>query len=215
MPRRNDPKDAPADFDELLAEEPVADEIVAGDEPVPVAEPVEELTPAQKRLLAAREAAAALEEAPAPLVDEDPFAGLTPDQVAELKALEDKVVRANTQKLVQEERSELRFDNSRVGGTGEKILFHVVKDGFNAFGDIWYRGQEIEVEVGTPAYQRTFDKHGFTWLSIIGDENAQYEKWSERWVAPGEFVPRKNEKFDDELVSLDRRRGRTVPIVSA
>jgi hypothetical protein len=215
MARRNDPKDAAADFDELLAEEPVAEEAVAGDVPEDETPAEPELTPAQKRLMAAREAAAALESAPDPVGDEDPFEGLTAEQVAELKALEDKVVRANTQKLVAAERSEPRFDNSRKGGTGEKILFHVVKDGFVAFGDVWYRGQEIEIEVGTAAYKRTFDKNGFTWLSIIDDEDAQYEKWGERRIAPGEFRPRRNEIFDDELVSLDRRRGRTVPVVSA
>lgn len=219
MPRRKDPQDAPADFDELLAEEPAAVEVQGTINDIPVGEPevvdAPVLTPAQQRLLAAREAAAALEAEPAPAPEEDdPYEGLSEEQIAELKALEDKVVRANTQKLIAAEKGPDRFDNSRKGGTGEIILFHVLIDGVNAFGNVWHRGQELEVEVGTAAYKRTLDKHGNSWLDIVGDEHAQYARWGERKFGPGEFRPLPGEKFEDELVAEDRRRRRTVPIVA-
>ncbi|WNN95000.1 hypothetical protein SEA_MAGRITTE_23 [Microbacterium phage Magritte] len=222
MAPRKSTKDAPADFDELLAEVPdsdeTADEVVAGDEPVQDA-PV--LTPAQQRLAEQRakaaERAAAAAEAPIvteEIPDEDQYAGLSDTEIEELKALEDEDARVNNMKLIAAERSEPSFDNSRKGGTGKTILFHVVKDGFTAFGDVWYRGQEIEIEVGTAAYKRTLDKHGKTWLDIVDDEHAQYARWGERKIAPGEFRPLPGERFEDELVSLDQRRRRTVPVVA-
>lgn len=217
MPRRNSPKDAPADFDELLADQP---EDSKSDEPTdetPVVEVAEDLTPAQKRLAAARAAKAAREANPEPapaVPEEDQFAGLSQEEIDELKAIEDEEAQLNNARLVQAERAETQFDNSRRGGTGKKILFHVLRDGFTAFGDVWYRGQEIEIEVGTPAYQRTLDVNGKSWLDIIGDEAAQYLRWGDRMVAPGEFRGRPDETFDDELVGMDRRRGRTVPVVA-
>lgn len=220
MPRRNDPKDAPADFDELLADEPVADEVVAGDEPdaVEVEPEVTEavLTPAQQLLADARaRKAARAAQGQSPAAPVDRFEGLSDSEIEEIKAIEDEEARANNQALSLSEKAPTQFDNSRKGGTGEKILFHVLKDGFTAFGDVWYRGQEIEVEVGTAAYKRTLDKHGNSWLDLVDDEHAQYDRWRERRIAPGEFRPLPGEKFEDELVSEDKRRKRTVPIVAA
>jgi hypothetical protein len=219
MPRRSTAQDAPADFDDLLADKPAEEEVT----PVPDEGPAESapadeeavLTPAMKRLLEARERAAQRAEA---AVSSDPaimdmYDGLSPEQVAELKALNDEEAQMHTAAIVADER-ENRYDNSQVGGTGEKILFHVREDGFTAFGDVWYRGQEIEIEVGTPAYKRTFNRFGTSWLNIINDEDAQFAKWGRRMLAPGAFVPRKGEVFEDDLVSMDRRRKRTVPIVS-
>lgn len=225
MPRRNDPKDAPADFDELLAEEPAAVEVQGTVNDIPVGEPevvaAPALTPAQERLAAAQARAAerAAAAAAEPVVteeipDADQFAGLTPEQIEELKAIEDEEARINNQRLAQADKAPERFDNSRVGGTGEKILFHVLIDGVTAFGNVWNRGQEIEIEVGTAAYKRTLDKHGNTWLDIVGDEHAQYARWGERKFGPGEFRPLPGERFEDELVAEDQRRRRTVPIVA-
>lgn len=245
MARRNDPKDAPADFDELLAEEPAAVVEVQGTiNDIPVGEPeivaAAELTPAQKLLAEARAKAAELDALPA---EEDPYRGLSVEEIKELELLnariaradaekntittaepreltpaekeaEDRQARINNELLIQAERKTDRFDNSRKGGTGEIILFHVVRDGVTAFGDVWYRGQEIEIEVGTAAYKRTLDKNGDSWLDIVGDEEAQYIRWGERRFARGEFRPRPGERFEDALVSMDQRRKRTVPVVA-
>lgn len=244
MARRNDPKDAPADFDELLAEEPAAVVEVQGTiNDIPVGEPeivaAAELTPAQKLLADARARAAELDALPA---EEDPYRGLSADEIKELELLnarisradssqnlisvtapgeltpeqkeaEDREARINNARLLQAEHVD-RFDNSRQGGTGQVILFHVVRDGVTAFGDVWYRGQEIEIEVGTAAYRRTLDKNGKSWLDIVNDEEAQYIRWGERRFGPGEFRPRPGERFEDALVSVDQRRKRTVPVVA-
>lgn len=226
MPRRNDPKDAPADFDELLAEEPAAVEVQGTVNDIPVGEPeivaAPALTPAQERLAAARakaaERAAAAAEAPIlteEIPDVDQFAGLTPEEIEDLKALEDEEARLNNARLAQAEKGPDTFDNSRVGGTGETIVFHVLIDGVTAFGNVWYRGQEIEIEKGTAAYKRTLDKHGNSWLDIIGDEHAQYARWGERKFGVGTFRPLPGEKFEDDLVREDARRRRTVPIVAS
>lgn len=226
MPRRKETQDAPADFDALLAEEPVAVEVQGTINDIPVGEPevvaAPALTPAQERLAAAqaraaeRAAAAAAEPiVTAEIPDEDQFAGLTPEQVEELKAIEDEEARINNARLAQAEKGPDRFDNSRVGGTGETIIFHVLIDGVTAFGNVWYRGQEIEVEKGTAAYKRTLDKHGNSWLDIVGDEHAQYARWGERKFGAGTFRPLPGEKFEDDLVNEDARRRRTVPIVAS
>lgn len=216
------------DFDALLAtsendsgnvpETPAdvsIEDLVANVEDGPRTAPIPELTPAQARLAAARAAAAELErlksEAAKPEPDDyDEFAGLTEDEIREMKALEDKLA-VETAELI--EKAPDRFDNSQRGGNGEKILFHVVRDGFTAFGQVWLRGQEIEVEKGTPAYKRTLNANGETWLDIIDKPHAQLIKWKRHYVASGPFVPNPGEKFDDAVAKADLRRGRSVPIV--
>lgn len=230
--RRTDPADAPADFDELLADAPetadAAAEVVLEQgtvndipvgEPVATVEPVEApvaLTPAQERLAAARAAKAAREEA-ARQNAPDEYAGLTPDEIAELQALEaDERVEVGFADLARANGGGdvSRIDNSQVGGTGEKILIHVVQDGLTAFGDVWLRGQEIEVEVGTPAYERTKNIHGQSWLDLADDLQGQYAKWGRQYIASGPFIPRPGERFEDAVAQADRRRGRTVPVVA-
>jgi hypothetical protein len=36
----------------------------------------------------------------------------------------------------------------------ETVLIHVCEDGLTAFGRVWYRGQEIELPVGSPRYEQ-------------------------------------------------------------
>jgi len=33
------------------------------------------------------------------------------------------------------------------------ILIHILEDGFTAFGQVWYRGQELEVAIGGPRWE--------------------------------------------------------------
>lgn len=108
---------------------------------------------------------------------------------------------------------------------GEKILFHVIEDGFTAFGTVWYRGQEIELTVGDHNWVSTLDKSGSSWLKVIFDEKAQLTKWNRVRVRPGVWVGldysaninEKNEKIGsteaDMVASREQRRGRTIPRV--
>lgn len=220
-------EEAPADFDDLLAEVP--EKATTDSEPEPTeeiltveGEPEEEiveveLTPAQKRLAEAREAMRTLQQAPEPQVVtetvpvEDPYAGLSEDEIRELKAAEDFVASETARRVLA---APAAYDNSQRGGTGQKVLFHIVLDGFTAFGQVWLRGQEIEIEVGTPAYERTKNALGVSWLDLIEDRAGQYAKWGKEYIAPGAFIPRPNEKFDDEVAREDQRRNRSVPVLT-
>lgn len=70
-------------------------------------------------------------------------------------------------------------------GADGNIVMHVLRDGFTVLGQVWYRGQELEFEVGSPAYQDTFDRLGNTWLSLLDDEAAQIDRWGEICIRRG------------------------------
>lgn len=210
---RNTPAAEPADdFDDLLAEDtglpesasedaaPVDNfedaiaEVEADDEPA-------ELTPEQRRIQELESALAALDEAEAEL---------TPEQkrIAELEALLEDKIAASAGPFVTPVPAEEQ-------GTGEKILFHFKKDGLLVLGNIWLRGQEIEIEVGSPAYQRTIDSRtGVSWLELLDDEGAQYAKWGDHYIGRGPFKPRPDEKFEDEVAREDRQRRRRPIVLS-
>lgn len=57
------------------------------------------------------------------------------------------------------------------------ILIHFVEDGITALGVVWYRGQELEFEPGSPAYLDTCDRNGRSWLALADDESAQIDRW--------------------------------------
>lgn len=224
MPRKPQakPEETPVDLDDLLAEaeedKPAPDDDSGNEEEILVIEdePQEEiveveLTPAQKRLAAARAALSA--PAAEPVVEDEPdeYAGLSEAEIAELKRSEDILAARNAAQLVGAPDT---YDNSQRGGTGEKILFHVTQDGFTAFGQVWLRGQEIEVEVGTPAYERTKNALGVSWLDLRDDLQGQYDKWRTQYIKGGPFIARPNEKFDDEVAREDQRRNRSVPVLS-
>ena len=54
-------------------------------------------------------------------------------------------------------------------GTGE-YLFHVLDDGFTAFGQVWYRGQEIKIGPGSPRWPEAE-------RLLAMDTDAQYRQW--------------------------------------
>ncbi len=62
-------------------------------------------------------------------------------------------------------------------GAGETILIHFLEDGFTALGQVWYRGQELEVAPDSGAYADTCDRHGRSWLDLRHDEFAQAERF--------------------------------------
>jgi hypothetical protein len=206
--------DTPADdFDDLLD----VDETVTpaeSDEPAVdnfddlVAEVAEEpeLTPEQKRIAELEAALAAHDE------DELAEIELTPDQkrILELEAL---LAERELDKSVREaERADVGM--SVAPGAGKKILFHFKKDGLLVLGNIWLRGQEVEIEVGSRAYERTRGSDGSSWLDILDDDNAQIDKWGDHYVGSGPFVPRRGEVFEDEVAKDDRKRKRRPIVLS-
>lgn len=62
-------------------------------------------------------------------------------------------------------------------GANENILIHFLEDGFTALGQIWRRGQELEFEPNSPAYQDTVDRFGWSWLELRLDEFQQVDRY--------------------------------------
>lgn len=128
-------------------------------------------------------------------------------QKARIKELEDQLARRNAASTENTPAKLVRATDD-----GERILIHFEEDGFVAFGTTWYRGQEIEVTVGSPVYERTKNRLGQTWIDMVDDRNSQLQKYGKVYFARGPFVPRKGEQFTDDLVAEDARRGRAVPL---
>lgn len=196
MPARKKPEPA-VDFDSLLEPSEAEQEVLIEMESEIAPEDIEE-TPEQRRI---RELEAALAEPdPEPEIPE-----LTPEQIriAELEALlAEKQERIATNSAVQY--------GAQDGG--ERILIHFLEDGFMAFGNIWYRGQEVEVSVNSREYAATV-RNGQSWIDLRDDFAGQVERYGSHKFASGPFRPRKGEVFNDDVAAEDRRRGRRVPVV--
>lgn len=111
---------------------------------------------------------------------------------------------------------------------GEAVLVHFIEDGLTAFGQVWFRGQEIEIGPGHPRWEQA---RGW----ILLDRNGQIERYGKQYFAPGPWPGRrsyldgadsfeqlatgdKKGKFagpgEEALRQADeaeRRRGRAVP----
>lgn len=198
----------PEDFDALLAQA-TAEEETAVDpgSPPPLPAPAGE-TDIQRQIREAREALAA----PLPTFSDEnaPEKEETAEE-RELKELQDQLARRNAQILEQAAPS---YSAPAPEGDPNVIIIHVVEDGFTALGEVWHRGQEMEFVRGGLAYQRTKNQRGWSWVDLAGDLPGQYAKWGKQMIAPGPFVPRPGEVFDDEVAATDRRRGRSVPIAA-
>lgn len=105
----------------------------------------------------------------------------------------------------------------------DSIIIHFVADGFLAFGQSWYRGQELEIVIGSPQHKLTFDIYGNTWLDL--DADAQYERWGMEKFRPGLWRGKKwgdtssltdpEEIADAErAAAVEAKRRRAAPNVS-
>lgn len=166
------------------------------------AKPAEpEMTPEQKRIAELE----ALVAAPMPdFEDAAPSDEPSPDQLR-IKALEDQLAKRNATIM---ENAPAQYDTTE----GEAIHIHFLEDGFVALGQVWYRGQEVEIVKGSPAYNRTLDRNGDTWINLAFDVPEQQRRWGLQKLGIGPFVPRKGERFDDDVATEDARRGRAAPL---
>ena len=130
-------------------------------------------------------------------------AELTPEE-QELKELQDALAKRNA---VIADQSPTQFDAST--GTGEKILFHMLDDGFIFNGQVTYRGQEFEVEVGSQAYKQTLDRTGRSWLDLIDDIDAQFDRWGMARFGPGPWRGRRKATVKDIPSDLKTEAERT------
>lgn len=211
MPARKSTPDEPLDLDDLLgADEDVADAIVAS---APEAAPAES---AEERRI--RELEAELAK-PVPVKAERP---VPESQLSEaqlrIRELEDQLARR------QEQIAASTDTQYAAAGTGEKILLHFVEDGLIAQGQVWYRGQELEFEVGGEAYEQTKDKNGQSWLDLLDDIDGQYERWGKQYIKRG---PWRGKRWGDistltdpediaaaqRAANAERARNRAAPLI--
>jgi hypothetical protein len=113
--------------------------------------------------------------------------------------------------------------------SNEVITIHFVADGLTAFNNVWYKGQELSVEVGSDQYTETLDKEGNSWLLL--DEFDQIDRWDEVKFRPGpwrglpmgeavkladqiasEEDPDKRAKLEKKLARLGQPKG--APVVA-
>jgi len=213
----------PDNFDDLLAEsvddldvvipDPApADEIPEAEEPVPA--PVEKpkrtrapRAPKEPVMTAEQQRIADLEAALLALDTEEEVTELTPDQIriAELEA-----------KLAERVQAKTSGDAPVVyrdsAGDGEKILFHFLESGISALGQVWEKGQEVEIVVGSPEYKRTLNRNGESWIDLLDDEDGQWNRWGRLMIRRGPYRWRAGEEFDLEVAKADARRQRRVPV---
>jgi len=115
-------------------------------------------------------------------------------QIAELKDQLAKAKGANDPELVH--------DEVKNPGDEKNILIHFVRDGFCDLGTVWYKGQELELEPGTPQYESAKQ-----WARYTPEE--QEEFYGEVYFRQG---PWKGKDYEDEAAAkAERRRGRAAP----
>jgi hypothetical protein len=119
-------------------------------------------------------------------------------QIAELKDQLAKAKGAND--------PDLEHDKVANPGDEKNILIHFVRDGFCDLGAIWYKGQELELEPGTPQYDSAK-----SWANYTPEQ--QEEFYGEVYFRQG---PWKGKDYEDEAAAkAERRRGRAAPRVAA
>ncbi len=148
------------------------------------------------------------EPAPAPDPAPTPTEELTPDQ---------RMIRELQNQLALErgkKDGELQYDVLAQPGSADNILIHFLEDGLTAQGTIWYRGQELEFEVGSQAYKDTFDRLGRSWLSLVDDEPAQAERGGKVMFRRGPWPGRKLAESKVTFQRVADESGRPLPVPS-
>lgn len=81
-----------------------------------------------------------------------------------------------------------QFENAPavfVPSEGEAVLVHFIEDGLTAFGQVWYRGQEIEIGPGHPRWEEAR-----AWVLL--DRTGQLNRWGKQFFAPGPWPGRQS-----------------------
>lgn len=134
----------------------------------------------QARVEPAADEASAVAVYPADGVIEAPTVELRLDVTdPELTAEQKEILRLKEQlaNLVGQQDVEPVVDELTKPGDAGNILIHFLEDGFSALGRVWYRGDELEFEVGSQAYRDTFNKNGVSWLELRGNEFGQVDRF--------------------------------------
>ena len=81
-----------------------------------------------------------------------------------------------------------QFENAPatyVPSEGAAVLVHFIEDGLTAFGQVWYRGQEIEIGPGHPRWEEAR-----AWVLL--DRTGQINRWGKQFFAPGPWPGRQS-----------------------
>lgn len=84
---------------------------------------------------------------------------------------------------------------------GDTVLIHFIDDGFTAQGTTWYRGQEVEVVVGSKQWNDSLDREGNSWFSMT--EEDQLDKYDKAFFRRGEWKGKKS-YLEGEFVDPDK-----------
>lgn len=159
--------------------------------------PKTEETPEQKRIRELEERLASLAEA----------------AESRIRELEEKAKAAQAYVPVD------KYDDKE----GDTVLIHFVEDGLTAQGQLWYRGQEIEVTVGDKSWNDSLDRNGKSWMALT--ENEQIDRYGsvkfrrgpwpgKKSYREGEWTDPKSAPPESELEKadrLERERRRAAP----
>ncbi len=77
----------------------------------------------------------------------------------------------------------------------ETVLVHFVEDGLTLLGQVWYRGQEIEVTQGTDAWDLLVDPTSGMLLKL--DEDEQIDRWGKRYFRNGPWRGKGYDTLED------------------
>lgn len=81
-----------------------------------------------------------------------------------------------------------QFENAPVDyvpAEGQTVVIHFIADGLTAFGQVWFRGQEIEIGPGHPRWEQAR-----TWILL--DRMAQVERYGKQFFERGPWPGRRS-----------------------
>lgn len=139
------------------------------------------------------------------VADEVAEPDLTPEQ-QEIQFLKEQIAQLTGVQDVLPEVDELSNP-----GDENNIIIHFLEDGFSALGRVFYRGDELEFEVGSRAYQDTFDKRGKSWLQLRTDEFAQVDRWGKIMFRNGPWPGKTYRDGTFEALRLEKGEGTVTP----
>lgn len=101
-----------------------------------------------------------------------PAAELTPDELRERERLHAEAIRRGKESPV------MAFAPGKAPPSVRTVILHFVADGFTAFGNVWVRGQEIEIWPGHPRWEEAQ-----LWINM--DTAEQYRRWGKEYFRLG------------------------------
>jgi len=82
------------------------------------------------------------------------------------------------------------------------VLIHFIEDGLTAFGQVWYRGQELQIG---PSSSRWAEAQ--QWVTL--NRNQQLERWGKHFFEPGPWPGRRGYSHEDvayeQLSTVDKK----------